>query len=217
MSPENRNYMPESDVVGLNLKETELTLGMPGETRVTTDTGVKLGTKRGFSETIDLNLGRSNVKCHDKVCDDELENDVLGGATKSLTEKAQLVGWPPVRASRKNVMKSCKFIKVAVDGAPYLRKVDLEMYNSYQQLLSALEDMFSCLTIRNYLNEKKLMDPANGVEYVATYEDRDGDWMLVGDVPWKMFVESCKRVRLMKSSEAIGLAPRTPQKCSSTA
>lgn len=87
MSPENRNYLPESDVVGLNLKETELTLGMPGETRVTTDTGVKLGTKRGFSETIDLNLGRSDVKCHDKVCDDELENDVLGGATKSLTEK----------------------------------------------------------------------------------------------------------------------------------
>lgn len=29
------------------------------------------------------------------------------------------------------------------------------------------------------------MDPANGKEYVATYEDRDGDWMLVGDVPWK--------------------------------
>ncbi|GKE00963.1 auxin-responsive protein IAA1-like protein [Tanacetum coccineum] len=27
--------------------------------------------------------------------------------------------------------------------------------------------------------------------------------MLVGDVPWKMFVETCKRIRLMKSSEAI--------------
>lgn len=21
-------------------------------------------------------------------------------------------------------------------------------------------------------------------EFVATYEDKDGDWMLVGDVPW---------------------------------
>ncbi|GMY34268.1 auxin-responsive protein IAA17-like [Fagus crenata] len=214
MSPENRNLLPESDVIGLNFKETELTLGLPGETRGTTDTSVKSGTKRGFLETIDLNLGRSKVKCHDKGFY-ELENDVLG-ATKSLAARAQLVGWPPVRASRKNVMKSCKFVKVAVDGAPYLRKVDLEMYNSYQQVLSALEDMFSCLTIRNYLNEKKLMDPANEVEYVATYEDRDGDWMLVGDVPWKMFVESCKRLRLMKSSEAIGLAPRTPQKCEST-
>ena len=60
------------------------------------------------------------------------------------------------------------------------------------------------------------MDNVNGMEYVPTYEDKDGDWMLVGDVPWKMFVESCKRLRLMKSSEAIGLAPRTPSKNSST-
>lgn len=25
----------------------------------------------------------------------------------------------------------------------------------------------------------------NAVEYVPTYEDKDGDWMMVGDVPWK--------------------------------
>lgn len=31
----------------------------------------------------------------------------------------------------------------------------------------------------------KIMDPANGTEYVPTYEDRDGDWMMIGDVPWK--------------------------------
>lgn len=37
----------------------------------------------------------------------------------------------------------------------------------------------------NYLNGRKLMDPVNGSEYVPTYEDKDGDWMLVGDVPWK--------------------------------
>ena len=29
------------------------------------------------------------------------------------------------------------------------------------------------------------MDPVNRVEYIPTYEDKDGDWMLVGDVPWK--------------------------------
>lgn len=29
------------------------------------------------------------------------------------------------------------------------------------------------------------MDSANGTEYVPTYEDNDGDWMLIGDVPWK--------------------------------
>lgn len=25
---------------------------------------------------------------------------------------------------------------------------------------------------------------SEGCEYVAIYEDKDGDWMLVGDVPW---------------------------------
>lgn len=29
------------------------------------------------------------------------------------------------------------------------------------------------------------MDAVKGMEYVPTYEDKDGDWMLVGDVPWK--------------------------------
>ena len=43
-------------------------------------------------------------------------------------------------------------MKVAVDGAPYLRKVDLETYNSYQELLRALEQMFTCFKIRGEYN-----------------------------------------------------------------
>lgn len=35
------------------------------------------------------------------------------------------------------------------------------------------------------MNESKLMDLLNGSDYVPTYEDKDGDWMLVGDVPWE--------------------------------
>lgn len=44
---------------------------------------------------------------------------------------------------------------------------------------------YRMIVIGNVLNEMKLMDPDNGIEYVPTYEDKDGDWMLVGDVPWK--------------------------------
>ncbi|RDX63544.1 Auxin-induced protein AUX28 [Mucuna pruriens] len=58
---------------------------------------------------------------------------------------------------------------------------------------------------KDFMNESKLMDLLNSSDYVPTYEDRDGDWMLVGDVPWEMFVESCKRLRIMKGKEAIGL------------
>ncbi|KAJ9692325.1 hypothetical protein PVL29_011403 [Vitis rotundifolia] len=152
--------------------------------------------------------------------------------------KAQVVGWPPIRSFRKNTMASsaknnedaegksglgCLYVKVSMDGAPYLRKVDLKTYCNYMELSSALEKMFSCFTIgqcgshglpgRDGLTESHLMDLLHGSEYVLTYEDKDGDWMLVGDVPWEMFTESCKRLRIMKGSEAIGLAPRAMEKC----
>lgn len=38
---------------------------------------------------------------------------------------------------------------------------------------------------REKLSESKLRDLLHGSEYVLTYEDKDGDWMLVGDVPWE--------------------------------
>ncbi|CAI0384595.1 unnamed protein product [Linum tenue] len=117
------------------------------------------------------------------------------------------------------------FVKVSMDGAPYLRKVDLKLYNSYSDLSESLGKMFSSFTIgkgncgpngmKDFMSESKLVDILNGSEYVPSYEDKDGDWMLVGDVPWEMFVESCKRLRIMKGSEAIGLAPRAVEKCKS--
>nr|GMD75572.1 auxin-responsive protein IAA14-like [Ipomoea batatas] len=107
---------------------------------------------------------------------------------------------PEEAAGEKSGGGPAAFVKVCMDGAPYLRKVDLKMYESYQQLSDALAKMFSSFTM-----ERKLMDLLNSSEYVPTYEDKDGDWMLVGDVPWEMFVDSCKRLRIMKGSEAIGL------------
>lgn len=77
--------------------------------------------------------------------------------------RAQVVGWPPVRSFRKNILavqsaksssgegekasSNAAFVKVSMDGAPYLRKVDLKMYKSYQDLSHALEKMFSSFTI----------------------------------------------------------------------
>ncbi|KAJ9183933.1 hypothetical protein P3X46_007727 [Hevea brasiliensis] len=173
----------------------------------------------------------------------EKKNQVpaVNGHGVAPASKAQVVGWPPIRSFRKNTMAShppkndddaeaklgsgCLYIKVSMDGAPYLRKVDLKTYGSYTELSSALEKMFSCFTIgqcgshgvpsRDGLSESRLMDLLHGSEYVLTYEDKDGDWMLVGDVPWKMFTDSCRRLRIMNSSEAIGLAPRAMEKCKS--
>lgn len=34
------------------------------------------------------------------------------------------------------------------------------------------------------------MNEVNGSDAVTTYEDKDGDWMLVGDVPWQYVTTS---------------------------
>ncbi|CAN1288668.1 Auxin-responsive protein IAA14 [Linum perenne] len=176
---------------------------------------------------------------HAKKGDDDDDRQAVNsnGDPAKPPAKAQVVGWPPIRSFRKNVMAVQKtnepsdnqksaataaaFVKVSMDGAPYLRKVDLRLYNSYAELSAALGKMFSSFTgggggdgvAKDFTSESKLVDLLNGADYVPTYEDKDGDWMLVGDVPWKMFVESCKRLRVMKGSEAIGLAPRAVEKC----
>ena len=68
MSSEIAKQSLESDSAGLNFNETELTLGLPGESRLP-----KSGDKRGFAETVDLNLGtitafdsRNNISMEDQ-------------------------------------------------------------------------------------------------------------------------------------------------------
>lgn len=229
----------------MHLKETELCLGLPGGggSGCEVET-LKVTGKRGYSETVDLML---NLQSNDQSSSSTDLNDMKlqNSNKKDLIKppaKAQVVGWPPVRNYRKNVMAQksnneetekkvvaattggnnhAAFVKVSMDGAPYLRKVDLKLYESYQQLSDALAKMFSSFTMGDYgyqgmidfMNESKLTDLLNSSEYVPSYEDKDGDWMLVGDVPWQMFVDSCKRLRIMKGSDAIGLAPRAMEKC----
>ncbi|XP_071919070.1 auxin-responsive protein IAA12 isoform X2 [Coffea arabica] len=128
--------------------------------------------------------------------------------------------------------KNTLFVKVNMDGVPIGRKVDLNAHNSYEDLAQTLDDMFcrtsttvsARINSRNswhrwdgwmvsYTEENGGMREAteslrllNGSpEFVLTYEDRDGDWMLVGDVPWEMFISSVKRLRIMRRSEANGL------------
>ncbi|KAK7823085.1 auxin-responsive protein iaa27 [Quercus suber] len=251
----------------LNLKETELRLGLPGsespERKVSLfgkdledkHNGYPLsplknlvsGAKRGFSDAIDGSSGKWAFSMSNGSEVDLVKGAVLfsprGGngsgkalgvlegksntqqssvsATPTLKEAGCVVGWPPIRSFRKNTMASnlvknsddadgktgfgCLYIKVSMDGAPYLRKIDLKTYKNYCSSHG--------LRGQDGLNESRLKDLLNGSEYVLTYEDKDGDWMLVGDVPWEMFTDSCRRLRIMKGSEAIGLAPRAMEKC----
>ncbi|KAG2260372.1 hypothetical protein Bca52824_079666 [Brassica carinata] len=184
--------------VELNLRETELCLGLPGG-----ETGAPVtGTKRGYSETVDLKLNLNNEpeskegsKTHDVVTSVSKEKSSSPKDPAKPPAKAQVVGWPPVRAYRKSVMGSCQNQAVA--------RRRLRKYGGEEGMI-------------DFMNERN-MALVNTWDYVPSYEDKDGDWMLVGDVPWPMFVDTCKRLRLMKGSDAIGLAPRAMEKSKSRA
>ncbi|GMI93846.1 indole-3-acetic acid inducible 19, MASSUGU 2 [Hibiscus trionum] len=113
-------------------------------------------------------------------------------------ESTELVGWPPVCLYKKNTIisdmngsksKASKkmYVKVSMDGVPILRKIDLGMLKAYCDLSSALE---------------KLFGGADRFEFTPVYEDKDGDWMLAGDIPWDMFIGTCKRLRMIKTTNA---------------
>ncbi|CAN7138851.1 unnamed protein product [Brassica rapa subsp. narinosa] len=99
------------------------------------------------------------------------------------------------------------YVKVNMDGVGIGRKVDIRAHSSYENLAQTLEEMFfgmsGSTTSREKVKPLRLLDGSS--EFVLTYEDKDGDWMLVGDVPWRMFVTSVKRLRIMGTSEANGL------------
>ncbi|KAL1294635.1 hypothetical protein HN51_055407 [Arachis hypogaea] len=192
-----------------NLKATELTLGLPG-THLQENIPIIDQEKSSASSSSNkrpLQLPHEETSpaqdCGSKCSNIAKNTDDDAAPPPS---KAKIVGWPPIRSYRKNSLQEQSeaaggiYVKVSMDGAPYLRKIDLKIYGGYPQLLKSLENMFK-LTIGEY-SEK---EGYKGSDYAPTYEDKDGDWMLVGDVPWDMFVTSCKRLRIMKGSEARGL------------
>ncbi|XP_057973914.1 auxin-responsive protein IAA13-like isoform X2 [Malania oleifera] len=86
------------------------------------------------------------------------------------------------------------FVKVDIDGLSIGRKVDLNASSIYATLAQAREDMFANPTtgitsIRSSGESKqsrkatKLLNGSS--EFVLTYEDKEGDLMLVRDVPWE--------------------------------
>ncbi|KAL0703253.1 hypothetical protein Bca4012_069678 [Brassica carinata] len=106
-------------------------------------------------------------------------------------------------------IKSQMLVKVTMDGVIIGRKIDLNAFDSYEALAKTLEQMFfhtpSSLTTtrcKETRGASELLDVSS--EYIITYQDKDGDWMLVGDVPWLMFLGCVKRLRIMRRSGETG-------------
>ena len=154
----------------------------------------------------DDNHGR-NKKPFNATCHKDFEEESL-----------KLLGWPPINTWKKkqfhhqghagwitndrnnnnnnnnNVIvggRNSMYVKVKMEGVPIGRKVDLRLYHSYQLFTQNLLQMFA-----RYQNSGK-----NSTRFTILYQDREGDWMLAGDVPWKTFVETVQRIEIQKNEK----------------
>ncbi|XP_076901282.1 auxin-responsive protein IAA7-like [Bidens hawaiensis] len=127
-------------------------------------------------------------KTYDCDADDEVQSD---STFVQHRDEGGAIGWPPLKLCRKKVCHPkirngggggegdydgdddgggarSMYVKVHMEGMGIARKVDLNMHQSYQTLVHTLATMFG----------KRYEDVQ------LTYQDKDGDWLLAGDVPW---------------------------------
>ncbi|XP_044490939.1 auxin-responsive protein IAA32-like [Mangifera indica] len=85
------------------------------------------------------------------------------------------------------------YLKVNMDGVMVGRKICILDHGSYSSLAHKLEEMFG----RNSASGLRLFQASS--EFSLFYKDREENWRPVGDVPWKEFVESVKRLRIARN------------------
>jgi len=95
------------------------------------------------------------------------------------------------------------FVKVNLEGCAVGRKVDLRAHRGYASLSRALQGMFHGflsdgqywrIAGRDDDDEEPAKKNRTKASYILLYEDNEGDRMLVGDVPWELFMASVKRL-----------------------
>ncbi|XP_078170807.1 auxin-responsive protein IAA25-like [Carex rostrata] len=116
--------------------------------------------------------------------DSSLKNEMLG-ETKDGAIRLEL--------------RPTMYVKVNMEGFSVGRKIDLSAHDSYESLSRTLQNMFY-----NFLSNKLMTKDSNvdDSEFILLYEDHEGDKILVGDVPWELFLTSVKRLYIARHSSA---------------
>ncbi|XVE98361.1 hypothetical protein REPUB_Repub03eG0099800 [Reevesia pubescens] len=173
------------------------------------------GKKRGFDDenrivpkTLPLLLWTNQPNDEDdpKDLDDNSSSAIF------MNDGEGLVGWPPVKTWRKKLRcqipnggadnnrmvvvatengcggraSNSTYVKVKMDGVAIARKIDLSVHNSFETLTTTLMRMFG-------------ISDENWKSFKLTYQDREGDWLLAEDVPWRTFIRSLKCLKLIRS------------------
>ncbi|XP_042483353.1 auxin-responsive protein IAA4-like [Macadamia integrifolia] len=120
-------------------------------------------------------------------------------SNSSSNSRRQTSDWPPLKPllrsslaeKENNRQRPTFFVKVYMEGVPIGRKLDLFAHHDYDGLITTLAHMFRATILYPYIDGVHSEN-----DHVLTYEDKEGDWMMVGDVPWEMFLTSVKRLKI---------------------
>ncbi|KAI9382268.1 hypothetical protein POPTR_014G111700v4 [Populus trichocarpa] len=120
----------------------------------------------------------------------------------STPSDQQLSDWPPIKpflrkalVSEENECSSATFfVKVYMEGIPIGRKLNLLAHDGYHDLIQTLDQMFNTSILWPEMDIEH-----SGQCHVLTYEDKEGDWLIVGDVPWEMFLPSVRRLKITRA------------------
>ncbi|XP_029117764.1 auxin-responsive protein IAA25 [Elaeis guineensis] len=106
--------------------------------------------------------------------------------------------------TNKTGVKPTMFVKVNMEGYCVGRKIDLMAHDSYESLYHAIKNLFYNFLSINYSNnsDEEEQDKATSSDFVLVYEDHEGDRMIVGDVPWELFLASVKRLYIAYNPSA---------------
>ncbi|KAK9672126.1 hypothetical protein RND81_12G078400 [Saponaria officinalis] len=118
--------------------------------------------------------------------------------------RGQYNDWPPIKPLLRNTLagksntnsrhnNDSLFVKVYMQGIPIGRKLNLLAHHGYPSLISTLSHMFNTpILFQDLICHSSLEE-----NHILTYEDKEGDWMMVGDVPWELFLTTVKRLKIV--------------------
>ncbi|KAK8348147.1 hypothetical protein V6Z11_A06G064000 [Gossypium hirsutum] len=180
--------------------ELQLGLAPPGS-----DTWSRPLLKLGLYE--DINVNSKNVALIMDISKTSFPLPVSSDSLcKYLNYEKGLVGWPPVKTWRRKKLRcqvhnhmtaaengccggrasNSTYVKVKMEGVVIARKIDISIHQSFETLTTTLMTMFDIFD-------------ENRRSFKLTYQDKEGDWLIAEDVPWRTFVRSLKCLKLIRS------------------
>ncbi|KMS98607.1 hypothetical protein BVRB_3g070500 [Beta vulgaris subsp. vulgaris] len=154
------------------------------------------------SSSIDGNTNNAHVnQCSSKDLSTDLRLGLsISSHDSSFSPRGQYSDWPPIKtllrstlaAGKSNCRQQTLFVKVYMEGIPIGRKLDLLAHRGYHSLITTLVQMFRT----NILFPSIICHDLSVNCHILTYEDKEGDWMMVGDVPWEIFLTTVKRLKI---------------------